>query len=140
MTKPNIVIILADDMGWMDVGYHGSEIKTPVLDKLAGEGARLNQFYVMSACTPTRASMLTGRYTSRYGMQTGVNHEATAEFARHAGAGTIASGGVTDITDIERLIPLEKDGIVGVITGRAIYEGTLDLVEAIERTKNQVNG
>jgi arylsulfatase A-like enzyme len=70
--KPNIVVILADDMGWMDTGYQGSEIKTPHLDKLAGEGARLNQFYVMSACTPTRASMLTGRYTTRYGMQTGV--------------------------------------------------------------------
>lgn len=72
MTKPNIVFILADDMGWMDVGYNGSEIKTPNIDKLAGEGARLNQFYVMPACTPTRASMLTGRYTTRYGMQTGV--------------------------------------------------------------------
>jgi len=72
MSKPNIVIILADDMGWMDVGYHGSEIKTPHLDKLAGEGVRLNQFYVMPACTPSRASLLTGRYTTRYGMQTGV--------------------------------------------------------------------
>ena len=72
MSKPNIVMILADDMGWMDVGYHGSEIKTPNLDRLAEEGARLNQFYVMPACTPTRASMLTGRYTIRYGMQTGV--------------------------------------------------------------------
>ena len=72
MTKPNIVMILADDMGWMDIGYNGSEIRTPNLDKLCGEGARLNQFYVMPACTPTRASMLTGRYTIRYGMQTGV--------------------------------------------------------------------
>jgi len=72
MPKPNIVIILADDMGWMDVGYNGSEIKTPHIDKLCGEGAQLNQFYVMPACTPTRACMLTGRYTTRYGMQTGV--------------------------------------------------------------------
>lgn len=75
MTRPNIVILLADDMGWMDVGYNGSEIRTPYLDKLAGEGARLNQFYVMPACTPTRASLLTGRYTIRYGMQTGVIKE-----------------------------------------------------------------
>jgi phosphoribosylformimino-5-aminoimidazole carboxamide ribotide isomerase len=72
---------------------------------------------------------------ARDGMQTGVNHEATAEFARHAGAGVIASGGVTDLSDIERLLPLEKDGIVGVITGRAIYEGTLDLAEAIALTQ-----
>ena len=73
-------------------------------------------------------------------MQTGVNHQATAEFARHAGVGTIALGGVTDISDIERLMPLEKDGIVGVITGRAIYEGTLDLAEAIALTKGTGNG
>lgn len=67
----------------------------------------------------------------RDGMQTGVNLEATAEFARQAGAPVIASGGVTDIGDIERLLPLEEDGVVGVITGRAIYEGTLDLAEAV---------
>jgi|SaaInlStandDraft_1057018.scaffolds.fasta_scaffold02828_7 arylsulfatase A-like enzyme len=71
-SKPNLIIILADDMGWMDAGYQGSEIQTPHIDQLASEGARLNQFYVMPACTPTRASMLTGRYTTRYGMQTGV--------------------------------------------------------------------
>ncbi len=67
----------------------------------------------------------------RDGMQTGVNLDATVEFARHAGAPVIASGGVTDISDIERLLPLEEDGVVGVITGRAIYEGTLDLAEAV---------
>lgn len=67
----------------------------------------------------------------RDGMQTGVNREATAEFARHAGAPVIASGGVSDLADIERLLPLEKDGVVGVITGRALYEGTLDLAEAL---------
>lgn len=67
----------------------------------------------------------------RDGMQTGVNREATAEFARHAGAPVIASGGVSDLGDIERLLPLEKDGVVGVITGRALYEGTLDLAQAL---------
>jgi phosphoribosylformimino-5-aminoimidazole carboxamide ribotide isomerase len=67
----------------------------------------------------------------RDGMQTGVNREATAEFARHAGAPVIASGGVSDLADIERLLPLEADGVVGVITGRALYEGTLDLAQAL---------
>ena len=52
--RPNIVFILADDLGWGDVGWHGSEIKTPQLDKLAASGARLEQFYVQPVCSPTR--------------------------------------------------------------------------------------
>ncbi len=71
-SKPNIVLILADDMGWNDVGYHGSEIKTPTIDKLATSGVRLEQFYTPSLCTPTRASLMTGRHTMRYGLQEGV--------------------------------------------------------------------
>lgn len=71
-TRPNIVIILADDLGFADVGFHGSEIKTPHLDKLAGAGARLEQFYVQPVCSPTRAALLTGRYPIRYGLQIGV--------------------------------------------------------------------
>jgi phosphoribosylformimino-5-aminoimidazole carboxamide ribotide isomerase len=67
----------------------------------------------------------------RDGMQTGVNVAATAEFARAAYGEVIASGGVTDLDDIRRLLAAEADGITGVITGRAIYEGTLDLAEAI---------
>jgi len=66
----------------------------------------------------------------RDGMQTGVNLTATEEFARAAGVPVIASGGVSDIEDIKRLKPLEKAGVTGVITGRAIYEGTLNFAEA----------
>ena len=54
--KPNIVYIVADDLGWKDVGFHGSDIKTPNIDKLAADGARLEQFYVQPMCTPTRAA------------------------------------------------------------------------------------
>lgn len=68
--KPNIVYIVADDLGWKDVGYHGSDIKTPTLDKLAADGARLEQFYAQPMCTPTRACLMTGRYPLRYGLQT----------------------------------------------------------------------
>ncbi|MDR1959832.1 MAG: arylsulfatase [Planctomycetaceae bacterium] len=67
--KPNIVIFLIDDLGWADVGWHGTEIKTPNLDKLADSGIKLEQFYVRPLCSPTRASLLTGRYPLRYGLQ-----------------------------------------------------------------------
>lgn len=69
---PNIVLILADDLGSHDVGWRGSEINTPHLDGLATKGARLNQFYVQPVCSPTRAALLTGRYPFRYGLQVGV--------------------------------------------------------------------
>jgi arylsulfatase A-like enzyme len=68
--RPNIVLIVADDLGWKDVGFHGSDIKTPNIDKLAQEGARLEQFYAQPMCTPTRAAIMTGRYPFRYGLQT----------------------------------------------------------------------
>jgi len=67
--RPNIVYIVADDLGWKDVGFHGSDIKTPSIDALAAGGARLEQFYVQPMCTPTRAALMTGRYPFRYGLQ-----------------------------------------------------------------------
>jgi len=70
--RPHILYILADDLGYADVGFHGSDIETPNLDRLAAEGARLGQFYAQPMCTPTRAALLTGRYPLRYGLQTGV--------------------------------------------------------------------
>ena len=70
--QPHIVVVLADDMGWADVGYHGSEIQTPNLDQLAMSGVRLEGFYAQPLCTPTRASLMTGRYPFRYGLQVGV--------------------------------------------------------------------
>src|SRR5215831_7244938 len=71
--KPNIVYIVADDLGWKDVGFNGAtDLKTPNLDALAAGGARLVQFYVQPMCTPTRAAIMTGRYPFRYGLQTAV--------------------------------------------------------------------
>ncbi len=70
--RPNILFILADDLGSYDVGWRGSDIKTPHLDQLAHGGARLEQFYVQPVCSPTRAALLTGRYPMRHGLQTGV--------------------------------------------------------------------
>jgi arylsulfatase A-like enzyme len=68
-SRPHILYIVADDLGWKDVGYHGSDIKTPTIDALAQGGARLEQFYVQPMCTPTRAALMTGRYPLRYGLQ-----------------------------------------------------------------------
>jgi len=71
--KPNMVHIVADDLGWNDVGFNGAtDIKTPNLDKLAAEGVTFTQFYVQPMCTPTRAALMTGRYPFRYGLQTAV--------------------------------------------------------------------
>src|SRR5215468_8384315 len=70
-TKPNIVHIVADDLGWKDVGFNGcTDIKTPNIDALAAGGAKFTQFYTEPMCTPTRAALMTGRYPFRYGLQT----------------------------------------------------------------------
>lgn len=64
---PNVILIVADDMGWKDVGYHGSEIQTPTIDRLAAEGVELNRFYVHPTCSPTRSSLMTGKAALRLG-------------------------------------------------------------------------
>lgn len=66
--KPNIVLIMADDMGYTDIGCYGSEINTPVLDRLAENGLRFTQFYNTSRCCPTRAALLTGLYSHQAGI------------------------------------------------------------------------
>ncbi|XP_068608735.1 arylsulfatase B-like [Brachionichthys hirsutus] len=67
--QPHIVFILADDFGWYDVGYHGSEIKTPNLDRLSAGGVRLENYYIQPICTPSRSQLMTGRYQIRTGLQ-----------------------------------------------------------------------
>lgn len=67
--KPNILLIVADDLGWSDVGWHGGFSKTPVMDKLVKTGVELDQHYVQPVCTPTRTALLSGRYPGRFGPQ-----------------------------------------------------------------------
>ncbi|WP_423735114.1 arylsulfatase [Chitinophaga caseinilytica] len=66
--RPNIILIMVDDMGYSDIGPYGSEIHTPNLDRLAREGLKLREFYNNSICAPTRASLMTGQYNHRAGI------------------------------------------------------------------------
>ena len=69
--RPNIILVMSDDQGWGDVGYNGNSIvQTPSLDAMASEGVRLDRFYAAApVCSPTRASVLTGRHPFRYGIE-----------------------------------------------------------------------
>ena len=67
-SRPNVIIMLADDLGWADVGYHGGDIDTPSLDRLAAEGVQLNRFYTTPICSPTRAALMTARNPIRLGV------------------------------------------------------------------------
>src|SRR4051812_17174598 len=67
-SRPNIVLILADDLGYSDLGCFGSEISTPSLDRMAKDGLRMSQFYTTPRCCPTRAALLTGLYPQQAGI------------------------------------------------------------------------
>lgn len=104
--KPNIVLILADDMGFSDLGSFGSEIHTPNLDRLAHEGLRITQFYNSGRCCPSRAALLTGLYPHQAGVGDMVQDKGTpayqgylsknsatiAQLLKTAGYNTIVSG------------------------------------------------
>ena len=66
---PNIVVLVADDLGWNDVSLHGAEIPTPNIDRIANEGVELERFYVNPVCSPTRVALMSGKHPIRYGLQ-----------------------------------------------------------------------
>lgn len=95
--KPNVILILADDMGWSDLGCYGSEVATPNLDKMANQGIRFTQMYNTSKCFPSRASVLTGLYSQQTGYHTSykqsMNNAITlGELFKEAGYKTMWSG------------------------------------------------
>ena len=95
--RPNIVLILADDMGYSDLGCYGGEIETPHLDSLANQGIRFTQFYNTSKCFPSRASLLTGLYAQQVGFgrshtNTIANGATLGQILRNAGYTTFWSG------------------------------------------------
>ena len=76
-TYPNVVVLLADDLGYQDVGCYGGPVRTPAIDQLAKEGVRFTEFYSGCAvCSPSRATLLTGRHHIRTGVYSWISDEA----------------------------------------------------------------
>ncbi len=74
-TRPNVVLFLVDDMGWMDCGAYGSQYyETPNIDRLAKESMRFTDAYACPLCSPTRASIMTGQYSARHGITSATGH------------------------------------------------------------------
>ena len=90
--RPNIVLIVADDMGFSDLGCYGGEIETPHLDRLAKGGLRFTQFYNNAICVSTRASLMTGLYSQQVGNGKLQNCVTIAEVLRSAGYRTLIAG------------------------------------------------
>lgn len=90
--RPNIVLVMVDDMGYSDLGCYGSEIDTPNLDQLASDGLRFTQFYNCAKCETTRASLLSGRYHPEVGIAKLENCVTIAEVLRSAGYNTLMTG------------------------------------------------
>ena len=97
--RPNVVFIIADDLGWGDVEFHGGKVPTPNLNRLLEEGVELTQHYVAPVCSPTRAGFMTGRYWSRFNITTPTNELALpietstiAEALNDAGYDTCLTG------------------------------------------------
>ncbi len=89
--RPNIVVILADDLGYSDLGCFGGEIETPALDSLASNGVRLTHFYTTGRCCPSRASLLTGHYPHRVGL----GHMAGNDLGQSGYRGRVADDTIT---------------------------------------------
>ena len=89
--RPNIIVILSDDMGFTDIGCYGSEIETPALDALAANGMKFTQFYNTGRCCPTRASLLTGLYPH----QTGLGHMTASKYLEPGYVNSIGENCVT---------------------------------------------
>ena len=90
--RPNIVLVMADDLGWSDIGCYGGEIDTPHIDSLAAEGLRFTQFYNNAICGPTRASLLTGLYCQQVGHR-GDRWNEPKDFNKCVTIGEVLQGG-----------------------------------------------
>jgi arylsulfatase A-like enzyme len=90
--KPNIIVVVADDLGWGHVGWQNPKVRTPHLDRLANAGVKLNRHYVAPVCSPTRVALMTGRYWSRFGCNSPLPSEPDSKArAMPPGTATIAT-------------------------------------------------
>lgn len=138
--RPNVLVILADDLGFSDIGCYGSEIDTPALDRLARGGVRMTQFYNTARCSPARASLLTGLHPHQTGVGVLVGDErplgyagrlgegsaTLAEVLAPAGYGTLMAGKwhLTDaLTEPDGAWPLQRgfERFHGILAGSATY-------------------
>ncbi len=148
--RPNIILIMSDDMGYSDIGCYGSEIGTPELDRLAANGIRFSQFYNTARCCPTRASLLTGLYPAQTGMgfmtgdqgisgyrgEIGKQCVTVAEVLKPAGYHAYMAGkwhvarNLTGIDSLKYNWPLQRgfDKFYGTIHGAGSYWDPMTLV------------
>jgi arylsulfatase len=149
--RPNIILILADDMGFSDIGCYGSEIHTPNLDRLASQGVRFTQFYSCARCCPSRSSLLTGLYPHQAGMGHMVDmagpapayaddlsprSRTIAEVLKGAGyqTGMVGKWHVTPVTPSRENWPLQRgfERYYGIIHGAADYFNPVTLTSGNE--------
>lgn len=155
-SKPNIILILADDMGFSDIGCFGSEVSTPNLDRLAARGMRINQFYNNPRCCPSRASIMTGLYSQQAGMGMMVSDYGRYPYPGYRGIlsprtmtipeGLKSAGYNTAMVGKWHLAPVDPkiglsqwplqrgfDKYWGIIAGASVYYKSPHLVEGNER-------
>lgn len=128
--RPNVLLVVVDDLGWKDVGFHEPTFSTPNLDAMVAEGVELSTFYTAPTCTPSRAQLMTGRYSYRMGMQDSVLHSTeprgvpltetfVGEKLQSVGYGTAAVGKWHLGMHMPQYLPLERgfDSYYGILTG-----------------------
>ncbi|CAN0430889.1 unnamed protein product [Pylaiella littoralis] len=135
-SKPNVFFIMIDDMGWNDIGYQSTDLRevTPNLDKLAAGGIKMKSYYSLSVCTPARASLMTGRYPVRYGMQYDVilsgapwglpfSEKVFPEYMKDAGYETHMVGKWHLGSYTQDSIPSQRgfDSFMGYLNGEEMY-------------------
>ena len=140
MPQPNIIVIMADDMGYSDLGCYGGEIQTPNLDRLAKEGLRFSQFYNCALCGPSRAALMTGLHPHQVGIfnWTGLLNDRCVtvfELLKGAGYTTCAVGRLDMVTADDWHDPATIGKYVDRCLGSTVHSGPGNYFKAVGSTK-----